>query len=109
MKGIVLALVVVVAACGNSTTPQAQSSPGTNETPLLRVTRPGQTERIFSGPGCCSDAVADRFGIWFAVGGAFHFQIATIPPFAQAIYLYTKPSGAGKVSDFVGAPVGTVG
>ena len=44
--------------------------PGTNETPLLRVNRPGQTERIFSGPGCCSVAVADRFGIWFAVGGA---------------------------------------
>jgi hypothetical protein len=83
--------------------------PGTNETPLLRVSRPGQTERIFSGPGCCSDAVADRFGIWFAVGGAFYFQTATIPPSAQAIYLYTGPSGMRMVSDFVGAPVGTLG
>jgi hypothetical protein len=83
--------------------------PGTNETPLLRVNRPGQTERIFSGPGCCSEAVADRFGIWFAVGGAFHFQIATVLPSAQAIFLYTRPSGARMVSDFVGAPVGTLG
>lgn len=71
---------------------------GTNESLLLRVSRPGQAERIFSAQGCCLDAIADRNGTWFAVA---------FGP-AQGIYLYANPSGVRKVTDIAGLPVGTL-
>lgn len=77
---------------------QALPTLGTNESLLLRVTRPGQAERIFSEQGCCLDAIADLHGIWFAVA---------FGP-AQGIYLYANPSGVRKVSDIAGLPVGTL-
>src|SRR5260370_9701115 len=71
---------------------------GTNESLLLRVARPGQAERIFTGQGCCLDPVADLSGTWFA--------LSTGP--AQGIYLYTNPSTVRKVSDIDGLPAGTL-
>ncbi len=77
---------------------QAVPTLGTNESVLLRVTRPAEAERIFSGQGCCVAVIADRQGTWFAV--AFG---------AQGIYLYVAASGARKVSDIAGIPVGNLG
>jgi hypothetical protein len=77
---------------------QALPTLGTNESLLLRITGPGQTERIFSGQGCCLDPIADLNGTWFA---------AAFGP-AQGIYLYANPSGVRKVSDIAGLPVGTL-
>lgn len=79
-------------------TRQALPMLGTNESLLLRVTRPGQAERIFSGQGCCLDAIADQKGTWFA---------AFFGP-AQGIYLYANHSAVRKVGDIVGLPVGTL-
>jgi hypothetical protein len=78
--------------------PLARQALGTNESLLLRITRPAQAERIFSGQGCCLDAIADLNGTWFAVA---------FGP-TQGIYLYANPSGVRKVSDIGGLPVGTL-
>jgi hypothetical protein len=77
---------------------QALPTLGTNESLLLRITKPGQAERIFSGQGCCLDAIADLNGTWFAV--------ASGPD--QGIYLYANPSGVRRVSDIDGLPAGTL-
>jgi hypothetical protein len=77
---------------------QALPTLGTNESLLLRVAGPAQAQRIFSGQGCCLDAIADLNGTWFAVA---------FGP-AQGIYLYAKSSGVRKLSDIAGLPVGTL-
>ena len=77
---------------------QALPTLGTNESLLLRITGPDQAQRIFSGQGCCLDAIADLNGTWFAVA---------FGP-AQGIYLYVNPSGVRKLSDIAGLPVGTL-
>jgi hypothetical protein len=67
---------------------------------LLRVTAPGQTEQIFSGPlrAQFTTAVTDRNGTWLAGGSG---QVAS-----QGIYLLTESSEIRKVSDFGGLPLG---
>jgi hypothetical protein len=65
---------------------------------LLRVTAPGETQEIFSGPANnrFTVAVADRHGTWLAG-----------PEEAGAgIYLYKKASGLTKVSDLRALPLG---
>jgi hypothetical protein len=63
----------------------------------LRVTTPGQSDRLFSGPsGALLAAVVDGSGTWLGGG----------PPGEVGIYLYTPGSGTRKVSDFQGLPLG---
>lgn len=84
--------------------------PGTNESGLLRVTRPGQTERIFSAPGCCGSAVTDKHGTWFTVAGHPRNAVyAMSPDPAQGLYLYAKLFGVRKISDLAISPAGTLG
>ena len=84
--------------------------PGTNESGLLRVTRPGQTEHIFSAPGCCGSAVTDEYGTWFTVAGhPSNVPYAVTPVPEQGLYLYAKVSGVRKISDLALRPAGTFG
>lgn len=80
---------------------------------LLRVSAPGQTERLFSvpldrlnpGAGVEGPVVADRNGIWLSVIDRGPQPHALSPAIAEGVYLLTKSSGR-KVSDFRGMAVG---
>jgi hypothetical protein len=65
---------------------------------LLRVTAPGQTEEIFSGPtnGRFTVGFADRQGTW----------LAGPEEAGPGIYLYEKASGMRRVSDLRALPLG---
>jgi len=70
---------------------------GAGTSAQLRVTAPQRSERLFSGPsnGLLA-AVADGSRTWLGGG----------PVGDVGIYLYTPASGAQKVSDFPGLPLG---
>jgi len=84
------------------------------ESTLLRVTKRGQTERLFAVPvdrlnpggGFEGPVVSDETGTWLSVVDGGPQPRADSPARAVGIYMYSKSSGLRKVSDFPGVPVG---
>jgi hypothetical protein len=107
---------IVLLGTGPDGLPMLKLNSG-DESTLLRVTRRGQTERLFAVPidklnpggGFEGPVVSDETGTWLSVVDVGPERRAASPAMAVGIYMYSKSSGVRKVSDFPGMPVGILG
>jgi hypothetical protein len=107
---------IVLLGTGPDGLPMLKLNSG-DESTLLRVTRRGQTERLFAVPidklnpggGFEGPVVSDETGTWLSVVDVGPERRAASPAMAVGIYIYSKSSGVRKVSDFPGMPVGILG
>jgi hypothetical protein len=107
---------IVLLGIGHDGLPMLKLNSG-DESTLLRVTKRGQTERLFAVPidklnpggGFEGPVVSDQTGTWLAVVDGGPQPRAVPPAMAMGIYMYSKSSGVRKVSDFPELPVGILG